>query len=49
MRLFYFYAGLKDTVEKRTYGTDLNMESIGELQQYMRGLYEMIMGRLEAY
>ena len=31
LRLFYFYAGLKEIVEKRRYGSDLNMGSIGEL------------------
>jgi hypothetical protein len=36
-------------IEQKTYGTDLNMESIGELQQYMRGLFQMFMGRLDAY
>jgi hypothetical protein len=49
LRLFYFYSGLKTTVEVGVYGTDLNMDSIGELQQYMSGLFDMMMGRLDAY
>ena len=32
LRLFYFYSGLKTTIELDLYGSDLNMESIGELQ-----------------
>lgn len=31
-RLFYFYAGLKAVIEEKSYGADLNMQSIGELQ-----------------
>ncbi len=49
LRLFYFYSGLKSTIELGVYGSDLNMESIGELQQYMCGLFDMMMGRLDAY
>lgn len=49
MRVFYFYANLKQIIENKIYGSDLNMASIGEFQQYMRGLYEMMMGRLDAY
>lgn len=49
LRLFFFYASLKELVEKGTYGTDLNMLSIGELQTYMKGLFEMMMTKLESY
>jgi len=49
LRLFFFYAGLKEIVEQQRYGSDLNMVSVGELQTYMKGLFEMMMGRLEAY
>jgi len=49
MRLFYFYSGLKHTIESAVFGSDLNMQSIGELQQYMCGVFHMMLGKLEAY
>jgi len=49
MRLFYFYSGLKLTIEESIYGSDLNMQSIGELQQYMCGVFQMMLGKLDAY
>jgi hypothetical protein len=49
LRIFYFLANLKEIIENKTYGKDLNMDSIKELQQYMLGLIEILMGKLEAY
>ena len=32
LRIFYFLANLKETIELKTFGKDLNMDSIKELQ-----------------
>lgn len=50
LRIFYFLANLKETIENNTFSKqDLNTESIKELRQYMLGLLEMLLGKLEAY
>ncbi|CDW75850.1 UNKNOWN [Stylonychia lemnae] len=49
LRIFYFLASLKQTIEEQVFGKDLNLDSIKELQQYMLGLFEILLGKLETY
>lgn len=50
LRIFYFLANLKETVEERKFSRqDLNSDSIKELRQYMLGLIGILLGKLESY
>eukprot|EP00347_Sterkiella_histriomuscorum_P001314 403372510 len=49
LRIFYFLASLKEVIENQTFGKDLNLDSIRELQQYMLGLFEILLGKLDTY
>ena len=49
LRLFHFLADLKQAIEEKRFGKDLNMDSIRELQQYMMGIFEILLCKLEPY
>ena len=50
LRIFYFLANLKETIEDGRFSKqDLNAESIKELRQFLLGLIDILLGKLEAY
>jgi hypothetical protein len=50
LRIFYFLANFKQAIENNTFSKqDLNADSIKQLREYMLGLIDMLLGKLEAY